>query len=422
MASLRWLERQKGLCTYVVSSHAPLVIEDMQASDEWREQYFCAEHGVRFYAGVPLVTSHGHALGTLCLADGNPRQLSAVELERLQLFSRRVSAELQLSGAMKRTRSLEAELEATARYATVLAELSMQLDEGVESGQDSVVQAALEVLQGTAGLTWSAAVVEQDGVAWIACAAGELPSGLRGMSGSADDALRDLLAGGARAFDSQDPDAVAVIPLGTLAAVSPAMLVAGRDPGRRDWSPQDQRFLETGARLLGAALRRLQRWRDLHAIALTDELTGLRNRRALERLADDPAELGAVYRVWVGDLHGFKALNDSLGHAVGDLCLRQVADILLSQLRPADARFLFRLGGDEFALVLPLPEGGAWPDLTHRLQDAVGRLAEAAYPKVDLHLDLGQAEVPGETASLQEALRLADERMYAAKRGRRAER
>ena len=38
MAALRWIERQKGLCTYVVASNTPLVIDDMQASDEWREQ------------------------------------------------------------------------------------------------------------------------------------------------------------------------------------------------------------------------------------------------------------------------------------------------------------------------------------------------------------------------------------------------
>src|ERR1043166_6994996 len=72
LASAGWLDRQKSLCTYVVASHTPMVIEDMRGSEEWDSQYFHVTYGVRFYAGVPLVTSNGHALGTLCLADGSP--------------------------------------------------------------------------------------------------------------------------------------------------------------------------------------------------------------------------------------------------------------------------------------------------------------------------------------------------------------
>jgi len=150
------------------------------------------------------------------------------------------------------------------------------------------------------------------------------------------------------------PAAFALIPLGTFSAVAPAMLVVAREGARESWNAQDRLFLESGARILGASLRRFQRWQALETATLTDGLTGLRNRRALERLIADPGELGSSFRVWVADLHGFKTLNDSMGHAVGDLCLRQVAEVLLSQLRPADARFLCGAAALEFALVLPL--------------------------------------------------------------------
>ena len=429
MAAMRWIDRQKGLCTYVVASHTPLVIDDMQASDEWREQYFCASHGVRFYAGVPLITHDGHALGTLCLADGNPRSLSESELERMLLFARRVAAELQLSGAVERTRSLEAELEAVARYSTLLAELSIELDDAVEAGQEAVTQSALQAIVATAGLAWGAAVVSQDGTVWVPCEAGERPPGALAPGQPAgsrrDEMLLELVNGGSREFDAADPAGLAVVPLGPLASVATAALVAalsceGRDAGeQREWSAQDQRFLETGARLLGSALRRLQRWRDLHTAILTDDLTRLRNRRALDQFLADPHSLGQSYRVWVGDLHGFKILNDSLGHSVGDLCLRQVAEAMLAQLRPVDARFLFRVGGDEFVLTLPLPQG-EHPGLGRRLEEAVARLAAGSYPGVDLHLDLGEAAVPDDAATLADALKLADARMYEAKRARRA--
>lgn len=442
MASLHWVERQKSLCSYVVASHIPLVIEDMQGSVEWHNQYFCAEHGVRFYAGVPLVTSRGHALGTLCLADNSPRSLAASELERLQLFARRIAAELQLSGAVERTRSLEAELATTARYSMALAELTFRLAEVIEPGEHAA-RSALESVAETAGLAWAALAVMGDDRLWAPCIAGSPPPEiqrlLRGSSrlGALHD-LADLATGDlplyleARATAARLPEVlssppVAIVSLGAGGSDGPEILLAARaakdglaaDEGDAGgWSAQDRRFLEGAARILGASLRHFQRWQDLEAAATTDELTGLRNRRALERLVAQPGELGPSYRIWLGDLHGFKALNDSMGHAVGDLCLRQVADALRGQLRSHDARHLFRLGGDEFALVLPRPEGG-FPDLTARLCNAVTRVAEE-YPGLGLHLDLGEAAVPDEAPGLPEALHLADARMYEAKRARRA--
>ncbi|HEV2845310.1 MAG TPA: sensor domain-containing diguanylate cyclase, partial [Thermoanaerobaculia bacterium] len=415
MASLRWLDRQKGLCTYVVASHTPLVIEDMAASEEWQGQYFCTNHGVRFYAGVPLVTSHGHALGTLCLADGNPRTLSASELERLQLFARRVAAELQLSGMMEHARLLQVELATTARYAGVLAEMSVHLDEASDAAEEREAQRALETLVEAAGLSWGAVVVVQNERSWAPCAAGALPPELqrltRGGQSQGGDTLWLTFTEASPGFDS--PSGLVVLSMGSVAQASAVLAVSGGDA--RSWTGHDRHFLENGARMVGAALRRFQRWRDLQTANLTDELTGLRNRRALEQLATDPGDLGGAYTVWVGDLHGFKTLNDTMGHAVGDLFLRHAADALLGQLRPLDARFLFRLGGDEFALALPDPDG-RHPGLGDRLREAVARVATEDYPVVDLHLDLGEATVPEEAVDLAQALKLADLRMYEAKR------
>ena len=428
-----WVDRQKSLCTYVVASHTPLVIEDLPACEEWEEQYFYTAHGVRFYAGVPLVTSHGHAMGTLCLADGNPRQLSVVELERLQMFARRIAAELQLSGAVEHARSLQTELEDAAKYAAALAEMSVRLEEAAETGEEPAVQSALEAMAETAGLSWAIVVIVQGTTAWAPRLVGTPPpvfqrlarSGLR-QRGATE--LWRLLTETVPAFATSEetsgfelpePSALSVVSLGSFSAVTPAVLVAARRGERQSWSRQDRLFLESGGRILGASLRRFQRWRNMEAATLTDELTGLRNRRALERLITAPGDLGAAFRVWLGDLHGFKTLNDSMGHAVGDLCLRQVATTLTEQIRPRDARFLFRLGGDEFALALPV-SNDAHPDLATRLQEAVARLAAEHYPSVDLHLDLGEAEVPREASTLQEALQLADARMYEAKRARRA--
>src|ERR687892_2809970 len=105
--------RDKSICSYVVASHMPLIIEDMQASDEWHDQ-FLTNFGVRFYAGVPLIAHNKHALGTLCLLDTEPRTITAEGLETLQMFAARTAAELELTGEHARSRRLRAELEKTS--------------------------------------------------------------------------------------------------------------------------------------------------------------------------------------------------------------------------------------------------------------------------------------------------------------------
>lgn len=93
----------------------------------------------------------------------------------------------------------------------------------------------------------------------------------------------------------------------------------------------------------------------LQELARTDALTGLPNRRQfyerlrqeLARAARDRTLLGVIYI----DLDGFKSVNDSLGHALGDALLRRVAKRLNARLRRTDV--LARLGGDEFTVIAP---------------------------------------------------------------------
>lgn len=93
---------------------------------------------------------------------------------------------------------------------------------------------------------------------------------------------------------------------------------------------------------------------ELERLAVTDELTGLFNRRGfnihLQRVlsnANRYEEQGVLVYI---DLDGFKAINDSCGHAAGDKVLCQVANTLLDGIRDTD--YVGRLGGDEFALLL----------------------------------------------------------------------
>ena len=98
-----------------------------------------------------------------------------------------------------------------------------------------------------------------------------------------------------------------------------------------------------------------QRIEELEAMATTDELTSVYNKRGFESQLNH--ELSIARRHGVGgvmifvDLDEFKPINDTYGHAAGDEVLRTVANILQGQVRETD--FVGRLGGDEFAILLP---------------------------------------------------------------------
>jgi len=85
--------------------------------------------------------------------------------------------------------------------------------------------------------------------------------------------------------------------------------------------------------------------------AVTDTLTGLKNRRALDHIVGRLIERARDFALMVVDLDYFKTVNDTLGHAAGDHVLRQVARILVDATREGDTAA--RVGGDEFVLVFP---------------------------------------------------------------------
>ncbi|MGO4384963.1 putative bifunctional diguanylate cyclase/phosphodiesterase [Specibacter sp. RAF43] len=156
-------------------------------------------------------------------------------------------------------------------------------------------------------------------------------------------------------------------------------------------------------------------------MSLTDPLTELSNRRALELAIDESltraAQGGPQPALLLLDLDSFKGVNDSMGHGAGDTVLKIVADRLRATVRDEDV--VARLGGDEFAVLLQGTTANRAMSVAARIVAAVRRLVVLEEREFKFGASVGIA-TPKEGDSAQDLLLYADTAMYAAKGDDRA--
>ncbi len=161
---------------------------------------------------------------------------------------------------------------------------------------------------------------------------------------------------------------------------------------------------------------------DLQRVAFQDALTGLPNRSALyEKIRELQAErrgaTGSFAALFV-DLDGFKAINDTHGHLVGDEVLRQVGASLVAAVRNTD--YVGRWGGDEFMILLVGPtDVERIAETVRRLGQGVDLRLQATAEPVRAAFSVGLIDDIAPESTPDEVLSQADERMYEHKRQRR---
>jgi len=213
---------------------------------------------------------------------------------------------------------------------------------------------------------------------------------------------------------------VLVVPLaGTVVALGVLLLIPPDDPAAR--------WIAAGAILLavarmGLASLEVDALAGSRELALTDELTGLSNRRAFYSLARERLGTGDPVTLVLLDLDGFKEVNDTLGHGAGDVLLTLVARRLAAESRARPGArtrdVVARLGGDEFAVLLPGIDPARGRIAAARVVDALASTYDVEGIRVRVSAAAGIVHAPEHGEAVDELLRRADVAMYAAKAAR----
>lgn len=157
--------------------------------------------------------------------------------------------------------------------------------------------------------------------------------------------------------------------------------------------------------------------------AYSDMVTGLPNRRALDERLDEEVikarRTGNTFAVIMMDVDGFKSVNDTYGHAIGDQVLRGIFNFLATGLRSTD--FLARYGGDELTLILSQSDPPSAVVVVQKILELVQQYTFEVPGGEKLHLGLscGIAIFPVHASTAANLLRAADEALYRAKKQQR---
>ncbi len=400
-----WIEgsRENSFCSWAILTPDIFVVSDaLKDIRFWDNPLVRGEPGVRFYAGAPLLTSTGHALGVLCVLDKEPRELTDSQALTLQTLARAIVTQLELS-----CKSLELEKAITERQQafTYLAASEERYALVIRSANDGLWDWNLENNEMHFCLRWKAILGYEE--ADIGTSPDEWLSRVHPEDiEEVQSSITAHLVGSTSHFQSEhrlrhkDNSYRWVLTRGLAAwdADKSIYRMAGSLTDITDQKEAESRLLHNASH---------------------DALTGLPNRtvfmdrlrRSLERAKHHEDYLFALLFL---DLDRFKIINDSLGHHIGDQLLIAIARRLEASLRPGD--MAARFGGDEFAIILDhIKKVGDTAEAAERIQKQFEEPFNLGGHEIFASVSIGitHSQVPYEEP--EDFLRNADSAMYRAK-------
>ena len=385
-----------------------LVIPDLRKDPRFRDHILVThEPGLRFYAGCPLIADGDERIGSLCIREPAPRQLTAVQQRALGVLARQAVAHVE---GMRQLMAMEAALyekdrklrdlaASDARFRAFLDASPVSAFIKDEEGRMLYCNRALadrfgatpeEWIGKTDPETWPPEIAEQfqrsDRQTLEANQEIHFEDRTQSLDGS-------IVAWDVHKYPFADAD-------GRRSIACMALDVT------RAWEAQKE--VQRIQQELQAANQRLQ------TLSLTDALTSLMNRRALEdSLENERARSmrsGAPLSLFMLDIDNFKGFNDTFGHVCGDEVLRQIAVLMQRWIRRGD--LAARYGGEEFLVILPYTNEKEAFGIAERVRQAI---AEADWEHRRITVSGGIATRNDPMPTTTEFIRAVDQALYSAK-------
>ena len=435
--------RSVAFCDFAIRQDRALIVEDATLDPRFMNNpLVTGSPHIRFYAGIPIREPSGFKIGSLCIIDDHPRTLREVDLDVLRSLASIIEDELERSFLSAESRFVEVSHlnRAIQRAQNVFltnenerAAFELMLNDlltitGSQFGFIGEVHQRSDdtpylKIRAITNIAWNPETqalyqqVERRGMVF------ERVDNLLGapmMSGEvvvSNNLTEDPRRGG---LPAGHPPITAYIGIPVYSGGEMIGLVglANRTDGYQpELAEELAPFLQTVGTLIEQKRlyrEKLEHQKDLEQAANYDPLTGLPNRRRLtelfeEELVEARQREGTVSVCFI-DLDGFKEVNDSHGHAVGDAVLKSVADRLTSTIRAHDV--VGRLGGDEFVAIL---RDVADERVYARLLEVLRQPISYRHFVLQLSGSMGVTIYPQDDAGSDLLIRHADQAMYAAK-------
>jgi diguanylate cyclase (GGDEF)-like protein/PAS domain S-box-containing protein len=406
---MRETPREAAFCAHAVRQTGLFLVKDALMDARFGSNpLVTSEPALRFFAGVGLFTSDGDPIGTLSVVDMSPRILTAEQSHALEVLGRQMSVLLE---ALVQRKALE-EIRAEKERASANLRASEELFRAFMNASPF-----LSYIKDAAGrlLFYNRAFAQRFGVseyAWLGRTDEQLWS--RKLTKSVRTHDLEVMAGG-RMVETEENIRNSD---GTVSSLRSFKFPCHDSAGNVllagvavDVSEEVAHQIE-----LERYHRELEEANDqLRKLAVTDELTGLRNRRSFEeRLVMEFSMARRRKRelsVLLIDVDNFKTINDRFGHAAGDEVLRRLGTILRTTVRLPDLPA--RYGGEEFVVLLPESGEESAMGLARRVMQ---RVAAEDWDNEPLTISVGMAAMNESLESGYQLVELADEALYAAKR------
>lgn len=395
--------REISFCTHAIEQTEPMVIADTAQDPRFAQSPLVKQApNLGFYAGVPLRTSDDLAIGTFCIMDQKPRQLTARELDILKILANQATKLLDLRLERNKYRDLVAEKELVNRALIETEQRWKFALEGVGDGVwDWDINSEKVVFSKTwyqmLGYTENELAEHKD--TWLSLIhKDDIEKAVQTLNNYISKKTSEYLLEHRLLCKDQSYKWV----------LTRGMVVEWNSDG----SPK---------RMVGTHTDINERKQSEDAIwrqANFDSLTGLPNRRMFfDRLKEEikkSARKKNLFALMFIDLDGFKEVNDQFGHQAGDELLKAVAHKISGCIRTSDT--FARLGGDEFTIILSnIEHTDACNLVAKKILKLINTPFELSLGKVTISASIGISVYPQDGATSDKLISVADSAMYDAK-------